>query len=506
MKKQDEIEELFSSTFANFESMPPLDVKAAIDDQLFNGKTPVTGRRKGFIWISSSIILIGIVSFFALKNGRNNNPVLAKNEISVQESSPASPTSESIKNESHKELSQLKIQLSKKKRITQFEEQKLTQNNELKANNSAKKSSKIENNSKLEGNNISLKKQKGTRVKTSQTNKKTADLVKNKTVSFQSKDSKTESSNSFSQIEKKENPIVKSEIPTNFIFSNEVVDAKNESIEKSKSPEENTLDENENSVAENVEVQDTTTQIQWSEETAIPRSLIGFDASMIRGLSPWCLSLYSGGTFGSSILKNSTSENYKMKEQIGFSISIEANYRLNSKLGISAGIDINSRKDIFYKVVPAGDSIIDGVTTQYIYFNPVTQDSIIDTIISPNYVVLQSEYNQNQRIQHNSFAIPIYLSLHLFSKGNWRMNLNSGLRLSYVQNKMVYNPDGMIEPDFKRFGLRVNLRPEITYSLKKFGIGCYLNLGYDAIPAIQWTDIKRNRIDYGFGLVLKYHL
>ena len=99
-----------------------------------------------------------------------------------------------------------------------------------------------------------------------------------------------------------------------------------------------------------------------------------------------------------------------------------------------------SRKDVFYKVVPAGDSIIDGVTTQYIYFNPVTQDSIIDTIISPNYFVLQSEYNQNQRIQHNSFAIPIYLSINLFSKGNWKMYLNTGLRISYVQNKLVSNP------------------------------------------------------------------
>jgi hypothetical protein len=83
--------------------------------------------------------------------------------------------------------------------------------------------------------------------------------------------------------------------------------------------------------------------------------------------------------------------------------------------------------------------------------------------------------------------------------------MNTGLRFSYVQNKMTFNPEGMIEPDFKSFGLRVNLRPEITYSLKKVGIGGYMNLGYDAIPSVQWTDVKRTRIDYGFGLVLKYH-
>ena len=506
MKKQDEIEELFSSTFANFESMPPLDVKAAIDDQLFNGKTPVTGRRKGFIWISSSIILIGIVSFFALKNGRNNSPVLAKNEISVQESSPASPTSEPIKKESHKELSQSENQHSTKKIFTQFEEQKLTQEIELKANNSAKKSSKIENDSKLERNNITLKKQKGTRVKTNETNKKTSHLVKNNTLASETNDLKTEGSNSFNQIEKKDNPIHKSEIPTNSIFSNEVVDAKNESIEKSNSLEENTLNENENSVSENIEIQDTTTQIQWSEETGIPGSLMGFDPSIIRGLSPWCFSLYTGGTFGSSILKNSTPENYKMKEQLGFSTSLEANYRLNTRLGVSAGIDMYSRKEIFYKFIPAGDSILTGYTIQYIYLNPVLQDSIIGTLLIPIYSVGSAAATQEQIIQHVSYAIPISLSINLLDKGHWKMYLNTGLRISYVQNKLVSNPIGMIEPDFKSVGLRVNMRPEITYSLMKFGIGCYLNLGYDAIPAIQWTDIKRNRVDYGFGLVLKYHL
>ncbi len=506
MKKEDEIEELFSSTFANFESMPPVDVKAAIDDQLFNQKTTVTGRRKGFIWIYLSIILIGIVSFFALKNGRNNSPILAKNETSIQESSPASPTSETIKNESHKELSQSEMQHSQKKIITQFEEQKLNQEIELKANNTSKKNSKLENDSKLEGNNIISKKEKTGRVKTNQTNKKITHLVNNNTVASIPKEVKTESSNSISQIEKKDNSIDKIEIPTNSIFSNEVVEAKNESIEKSNSPEENTLNENENSVSENIEIQDTTTKIQWSEETGIPGSLIGFDASMIRGLSPWSISIYSGGTFGSSVLKNSTPENYKMKEQLGFSTSLEANYRLNTRLGVSAGIDIYSRKEIFYKFIPAGDSILSGYTIQYIYLNPVLQDSIIGTLLIPIYSVGSAAATQEQIIQHVSSAIPISLSINLLDKGHWKMYLNTGLRISYVQNKLVSNPIGMIEPDFKSVGLRVNMRPEITYSLMKFGIGCYLNLGYDAIPAIQWTVVKRNRIDYGFGLVLKYHL
>ena len=504
MKKEDEIEELFSSTFANFESMPPVDVKAAIDDQLFNQKTTVTGRRKGFIWIYLSIILIGIVSFFALKNGRNNSPVLAKNEISVQESSPTSPTSETIKKESHKELSPSKINNSQKKIITQFEEQKLPQEIELKANNSAKKNSKIENDSKFAGNNITLKKQIITRDKTSRTNKSKSNSIKNNPNKSESKEVKNELSHSISQPEKDDNITEKYEIPMNSVFSDEVIVAKNENLEKPNSSEENTLNENENSVAENSEVQDTTTQVQWSEATEIKPALMGFDPSIIRGLSPWSISIYSGGTFGSSVLKNSTPENYKMKEQLGFSTSIEANYRLNTRFGISAGIDMYSRKDVFYKVVPAGDSIITGYTTQYIYLNPALQDSIIGTLLIPIYSV-SAATNQEQLIQHVSYAIPISLSINLLDKGQWKMYLNTGLRISYAQNKLVSNPLGMVEPDFKSVGLRINMRPEITYSLKKFGIGCYLNLGYDAIPAIQWTDVKRNRVDYGFGLVLKYH-
>lgn len=504
MKKQDEIEELFSSTFANFESMPPLDVKAAIDDQLFNGKTPVTGRRKGFIWISSSIILIGIVSFFALKNGRNNSPVLAKNEISVQESSPTSPTSETIKKESHKEVSPSKINNSQKKIITQFEEQKLPQEIELKANNSAKKNSKIENDSKFAGNNITLKKQIITRDKTSRTNKSKSNSIKNNPNKSESKEVKNELSHSISQPEKSDNITEKYEIPMNCVFSDEVIVAKNESIEKSNSSVENTFNENENSVAEYSEVQDTTAQIKWSEETGTPTVLKGFDASQIKALSPWSISIYSGGTFGSSFLNNSSNKNYKMKEHVGFSTSLEANYRLNARLGVSAGIDMYSRKDVFYKVVPAGDSIITGYTTQYIYLNPALQDSIIGTLLIPIYSV-SAATNQEQLIQHVSYAIPISLSINLLDKGQWKMYLNTGLRISYVQNKLVSNPLGMVEPDFKSVGLRINMRPEITYSLKKFGIGCYLNLGYDAIPAIQWTDVKRNRVDYGFGLVLKYH-
>lgn len=507
MKKQDEIEELFSSTFANFESMPSMDVKSAIDDQLFNGKPPVSGRRKGFTWIYLSIFLIGVVSFFALKNGRNNNPFLEKNKISVEEISTTVNSSLEIKKKDNsKEVSQLKINNFKKKIINKFEKDKLTQKIELNLNNATEKSSKIENYFKSETNKIHLKEQKATRYITSQTNKNSSLSINNSDTNSDSKEAKNEGAISFSQIKNKDNPSDKSEILKSPIFSNEVILDKNKEKEKLNKSVEDVFINNQNSVAENVNVQDTTQQIQRSRATGNTPALNGSNTSQIKALSPWSFSCYSGGTFGSSFLKNTSNKNYKMTEHVGFGTSIEANYSLNARFGVTAGIDMNSRKDVFYKIIPAGDTISIGYTTQLVYLNPVIQDSIIDTLYVPNYGVGSTATNQEQIIQHVSYAIPIFMSINLLYKGNWKVNLNTGLRISYVQNKLVSNPLGMLEPGFKSVGLRVNIRPEITYSLEKFGIGCYVNLGYDMIPAIQWTDVKRTRIDYGFGLALKYHL
>jgi hypothetical protein len=152
----------------------------------------------------------------------------------------------------------------------------------------------------------------------------------------------------------------------------------------------------------------------------------------------------------------------------------------------------------------ASDSIFTGNIVQYIY-DPQVVDSIVDSMLVADYDYSYISQELQQLINHFSVAVPVYFNVNVFTAGKWSMKVNAGMRFSYVSNKLMSNPYNLPAPDFKSFGLRGSLRPQILYTTDSgFGIGGYVNVGYDLIPAVQWSGITRSRVDLGAGLLFRF--
>jgi len=513
MKKQDEIEELFSSSFEGFEKIPPMDLKASIDEKIFNGENTSVRRRRGFFWFLTLILLPGVTLFFGLidfnevrgmKAQHSENNSKSKWQIVKQKQRDLLTEKENSFGYSRKSVSKENYLfgfnfLLNEIKITDETSDYLNENPTIvigtgtnkESFNSRKKTTGIKSKSTISPKHWKHKKKSNLKLTNSYDYTNFPDLRKPRT-------KKISNINAISRIDK-----------TEFIETNETTIFVEEEVQSFQTREiENIKEEklltNEQIGQKEDKDSDSTKQkdpfdVPSLTQSENPDSLIP---------SPWVFSLYAGATFGINSLKNSSASDYHLKEQLGFSTNLEVNYSLNSKFGINSGIDFASRNDIFYKTTQSEDSVLTGFKVGYVY-DPINKDSIIDTIMYANYEVQSTEIQESQLIHHTSIAIPIAFGWTFYNKGKWSMKLNTGLRFAYVQSTLLFN-DLTVEPFMGNFELRCNLRPQLIYTENKIGIGLYMNFGYDIIPSITWSGpniyLQRNRFDLGAGVVLRYHL
>jgi hypothetical protein len=225
--------------------------------------------------------------------------------------------------------------------------------------------------------------------------------------------------------------------------------------------------------------------------------------------SKWSVGLYTGTFLGVNSLSTNSNNYFEMSSPPGFSSSVEVNYGLSNKWSIATGLGYSAFSERISGVIYDTTFIPNGVTVEYIYLNPALQDSIIDSIVTVNYITEIASTNAVQKINYNVFSLPIYGSFGLFNKGNWNSSILAGVRLNYykttVTNYYEGTPEALIStPEGKQFGISAALRPEITYSFGKFGLGVYLNTSFDLIPITRWSEFDKKRFDLGGGVVLKY--
>lgn len=489
MKEQNELEHLFSSTFDGFEVTPPSHIKSAIDESLFSAKTPVH-KKRGFIWLFPIIGLFFIGSFISLSFKTRQQSIQANTENTVK----------SFENkEASNEYSQLKASL----------------NNEKSSINSSEDKARI---SKTEGQqSIISSDKKDLFVSNDQ-----AKVLANKNVQRKN-GSKTASkkrlkSNRGHKLSGKANdlPIIGSkgnkDIDTKKDrgFINEPdqytgLSSDNSADNPSKSDAKNVTENKKDSVelAKNKQSGDSSqttssTSNTGQENPGAPKPQDNLNPSK------WSLGLYTGSFLSKNTINSTSTNNYSISSSPGFNASVELTYGLSNKWSISSGLAYSNYNETLEATIFDTTYVPNGFTIEYIYLNPALQDSIIDSIITVNYITEIAESNGSQKINYSAFSLPVYGSFIFLNKGNWNASVLAGLRFSYYKTQVVSTSGGVSEPSFKQFGMSAALRPEITYSFGKFGVGLYLTTSFDLIPITRWTDIDKQRYDFGGGVVLKY--
>jgi hypothetical protein len=486
MKEQDEIEQLFSSSFDGFEKAPPADVKTAIDASLFSGGAATESKkRKGIIWWFALALVIGLtglgsVIYLSSKSEESNvNKSIAENSLSEENSKD-------------------------------FESENLTQEqkNQSSNANSTKTTQTFDNSSssKLIESKSTISLNASTQIistTSSLENAKKQTKTKKIKSTFQKQSILTDNESTLK--DDYPNLSVAKSIPSKMmgdepsnIQPDPTFDLKGKDDETSNSTKKSSTD-----LASTVTKIDSTALTDSSSANNITSNDPAAIDNSKPNKSPFSLTVYSGATYGLSSLKQPSSGSFSMKEAVGFNSSIEMNYALNNRFGVGAGIDLNTRMDNFYRVTQVTDSVYLGLVPQYVY-DPQVPDSIIDTLYVEDYDVVTNEIEQSQLIRHTSFAIPLSFNWNIYSKGRWNYRLGTVVRLAYVNNKLVSNDHNFEVPEFKKFSTRIALRPQVDYTFNKIAIGAYLNCGYDLLPTLKWTDIERKRADFGAGLLLRY--
>jgi hypothetical protein len=486
MKEQDEIEQLFSSSFDGFEKAPPADVKAAIDASLFSGGAATESKkRKGIIWWFALALVIGLTglgSAIYLSNKSEEtkaNQSIAKNSESVENSKDFAS-----ENSTQEQKSQSSNTNSTKTTQT-FENSSSSKMNESKNNFSSNTSTQI---TSTTASFEDAKKQ-------TETKKKKNAFQKQPILTDNESPLKTKNPN-LMVVASTSSKMMEDE--PSYIQLDPTFDLKAKDDETSNSTKESSTD-----LASTVTKIDSTALIENASANNITSNYPAAIDNSKPKKSPFSVTVYSGATYGLSSLKQPSSSSFNIKEAVGFSSSIEMNYALSNRFGFGAGIDVNTRMDNFYRISQVTDSIFIGLVPQYVY-DPQVPDSIIDTLYVEEYDVVNNEIEQSQLIRHTSFAIPLSFNWNVYSKGRWNYRLGTVVRLAYVNNKLVSNDHNFDVPEFNKFSARIAIRPQVDYTFNKIAIGAYLNCGYDLLPTVNWTDIERKRVDLGAGLLIRY--
>ncbi len=504
MKEQNELEQLFSSAFDGFEVTPPSHVKAAIDESLFASKSPVHSKR-GFIWLFPLIGFFFIGSFITLSFNTRNHSTKISNSSSTQlanQTTYASAKDSKTVNNTANQTINTKNQHAE------------SNGNQSKMANQQHQFSVVNNTqkNKVEGKLNDVK----STLKTGELSKKGGfkNAINQPTKKSKTQKSKTQKTKEKTQKASERSNVIddvtKDKLNDNFaLTSKSTEDSATETKSTDLSKNEEKAKEDQNEKQEDVA---STNDAQNSLEKSIDSSGSvdsGSNKSSGGALSKWSVGLYTGTFFGVNSMSATSNNYYEINSPAGFNSSFEVNYGLNNNWSFSAGLGYSTFNERISAVIYDTTLIPNGTTVEYIYLNPALQDSIIDSIVTVNYITEIAKSDAAQKIKYNVFSLPIFGSFTLFNKGNWSSSLMAGVRLNYnkatVTNLYEEIPEALIStPIVKQFGISAALRPEITYSFGKFGLGVYLNTSFDLIPITRWTDFDKKRFYVGGGVVLKY--
>jgi hypothetical protein len=499
MKEQNELEQMFSSAFDGFEVTPPIHLKTAIDERLFSGK--IEGRKnRRFIWLFPLIGIFFIGSFITLSfDSSNHSNSTIKKTTSRIANQPLHP---SMRQTSSNNLAVIQLVEKKKQssNSTKYHDELVEKAHLLSELNKTKRS----------GNNNGLNTKPHSSKPYPFAKKSGVKNASNRSIDY----SKTNNDKRTPQKIVESNNVIL-DVPNDKL--NENFNLVGPTFDKFASEERKSTDhlvevKSENELINQPLISVTTNEKQKQtvvSEDSLKSIIQQTQIAPLVATSKWSIGLYAGTLVGVNSLSTSSNNYYEINAPAGISSSIEVNYGLSNNWSITTGLGYTTFNERISGVIYDTVNVPNGVTVEYIYFNPALQDSIIDSIVTVNYITEITASDAAQKISYSVFSMPIYGSFSIFNKGNWNSSLIAGVRLNYYKTAVTNYYEGIPEaliasPEIKQFGINAALRPEITYTFDKFGLGVYLNTSFDLIPITRWSEFDKKRFDLGGGVVFKY--
>jgi hypothetical protein len=520
MKENDEIEDLFASSFGNFEETPPQAVKSNLDAQLFPKNTVVSKKSWNLKWL---LILIPIIGLSAIA-WYNSQATSSSSTAKINNSTPSSKAFNSSKENSKTTDKTAQLNVTKANESndsdTSIKLIQITENKKFNSENKKSKHSIDSNKASLKGFN-STNTSNGTKLSISEQSKETKKSKFDSGISTQNQKKKTKkkrnstnkNQNSLTTTANNENQNssrgetkIQEEGALNAINSttsnensltlnNVVLHESKEETSSSKNASISPQDSLDNS-AENSSKEMDSSQITMVENNKVKDEVKSPSKFITKSL--WSISFYGGIAKGLSVLNPAST---LLSEQLGSYFSLETSYKFNSKIGLSTGFSYDAHKETYTKDFLTIDSVVSNYTVTYI---TDSTNTIIDSVVTYFYENDTTFNNENQIISYTTFSIPLYFNYTFFSKNNWSGDISAGIRLNYFKTTVNSSSAAFTAPTLSNFGMQFQLRPQINYNWTNLSLGIYGLFGFDAKQAATWSDFTRNRFTYGTGLVVRY--
>lgn len=509
MKQNDEIEDLFQSTFDDFSVEPPQNVKSSIDAALFNNG----GKRKRFAMLLSALLIVTTISsIIYFSNSSNSKNIQKKNTNSISENNLKS-SENTLKSESKTDSDSSLGTTSEQNESTRSKsstsvnptETVVNSNNSISRDTKVKSlvTSKLANKNKDQdlvsishANKIDTKKSDG-----ETTAKKLSKPTENKTGLFNevkgvnTADTKKSNLNNISSNET--SSITPSTSENEKINKAEEISTQEIGINKNTAVSADKINNTENAIASTDKEIDSLIAENIKNEVINSTPELSIDENK---MPIWLLSLRSGTSFSSNKMNQLDS---RVSEKNAFFVNVEASYQMKNKLSLSTGLQYNKMSTEFnysatynYNTFNHYDTILSYNDTA----NPTLADTSYLAVYDSNFM----KYNGSQVYNQTSFSLPLYIGYTQKLYNKIYLDANAGMIISYQQAKKMSSDVNAPDETIRNVGLKLCIRPQIRYQFGQFGVSISSNLGYDLVPTLNWNGITRKRLFSEIGVGIHY--
>ena len=492
MKKRDDIEELFSTSFEGAEMTPPIDVLGNIKKEIFPIEKSNTGKGGWLFMILSITAAAGFVSMMfsdhTIENHLTNSDLKNAYSNIVQEEVSRVAEKDNTQNDN-----------SQNDNSRNDQEQVESSNLAFDTKNEGKIDSRKLNDLELKVSSSSLNRRvsesKIINTEFNSTRKENLNQKPNKQISIDRKGERTSLKIENHSINKKE-----IEDQSQFLNSFEAGELKNVRVTN----DDNYLSDSEKNMSTNVDRMPLY-KPSYLGSASSQNIVSGPGLKSVRfNPNRFSLALYSGVTLGTNNIKEgkNTSSLLKLNESVGSNTSFEVNYMLRHPFSLSGGIDFSLRKDKLIESISTAETVQSN-EWQYSYDSTIMQmDSILVTINTDVTTLTREE----STLQYYSVGIPIYFNYDRFIHKRFQLSVGLGVRFSYLNYKTINANSAINYPDYSHFGMNAMLRPELRYVFSRVSIGIYAKVEYDMITGMKWQNLNRQRYGWNAGLTLRFKL
>ena len=493
MKEMDDIENLFSSVFAEEKAVPPTAVKSSIDAELFGG-TSSPNR----LWILLPILLLflSVGIYFQMNSSEINEKQLVTNSI-VEVNTESNNVNKSSANSPKKnDVESINGLIEKDIKTKQNNDALISVKNNA-VNSNFDKTDYIVGAAKIVNDdfNASALSLIG----------ETASLVSS--TGIESNES-LETENNYTIMPGEVNSSINS-LRASLLTQNIKQGAMSQNDSESLPINSNKVLPKGNGIDYNNSSGSIVDQLRFKELSAIENllmpSIIPFTPMLNRNTSKFFeMGLYTGVNHISNQFSVNFSDGRKLKESIGYQTSLEFSWGISTKARIVTGFEFSQNRTLYTANVSMTISDLD--STYYDYITSVDTSGteiIIDSMLVDVYSDQTVNAPEELQVSQVAFSIPIYLKYRINIKNRLNLNISTGVLFSYLSQR-TSSVSSPIQLNYKKYGVSLMLRPELAYNWSHFGIGVYAKGMIDFSPGSTWNDAARNRLLIGGGVSLNY--